>query len=588
MDVLESILGTASSYLWDRGIPFQGQEIPWVVIALLGTGLFLTVRLGFLQVRKLGHGFAVTSGIYDDPAEPGDVSHFQALTTALSATVGIGNIAGVALAIHWGGPGALFWMWMTALVGMATKFSEVTLAQHYRQIESPDRDPRKWEGTVSGGPMYYIERGLGPRFKPLAVFFAVMLGLTAFLTGNAIQANTVADTFATEFAISPWVTGLVTTALVGMVIVGGIGRIGKVTGILAPIMAAVYVAGALIILAMNYDQILPAFALIFREAFNPTASIAGAGGGIFLLTAIWGVKRGLFSNEAGQGSAPIAHAAAKTDEPVSEGVVALVEPFIDTILICTMTGLVIVVTGVWKDRVPTEITLGGGDLSYLVEMAPDRWQKVDEVPLIPVENGLYLEHGASAARIAWHEAPVEELFVDADMTQRFSGVVHAGDGNAVAEDGTNLTSLYGLAAESGAPLTMLAFQRGLPGEFGHIIVLMSVFLFAVSTAIAWSYYGDRCANYLFGTKMVFPYKVAFLTMHFVGAVLTLSVAWTLGDVFLGIVILPNLLALLLLSPKVAELTKSYFQRKPWVENREAHRKATEQRKAERQDRGRRS
>ncbi len=248
MDVLESILGTASSFLWDRGIPFQGQEIPWVVIALLGTGLFLTVRLGFLQVRKLGHGFAVTSGIYDDPAEPGDVSHFQALTTALSATVGIGNIAGVALAIHWGGPGAMFWMWMTALVGMATKFSEVTLAQHYRQIESPDRDPRKWEGTVSGGPMYYIERGLGPRFKPLAVFFAVMLGLTAFLTGNAIQANTVADTFATEFAISPWITGLVTTALVGMVIVGGIGRIGKVTGILAPIMAAVYVAGALVIL----------------------------------------------------------------------------------------------------------------------------------------------------------------------------------------------------------------------------------------------------------------------------------------------------------------------------------------------------
>jgi AGCS family alanine or glycine:cation symporter len=588
MDVLESILGTASSYLWDRGIPFQGQEIPWVVIALLGTGLFLTVRLGFLQVRKLGHGFAVTSGIYDDPAEPGDVSHFQALTTALSATVGIGNIAGVALAIHWGGPGALFWMWMTALVGMATKFSEVTLAQHYRQIESPDRDPHKWEGTVSGGPMYYIERGLGPRFKPLAVFFAVMLGLTAFLTGNAIQANTVADTFATEFAISPWITGLVTTALVGMVIVGGIGRIGKVTGILAPIMAAVYVAGALIILAVHYDQILPAFGLIFREAFNPTASIAGAGGGIFLLTAIWGVKRGLFSNEAGQGSAPIAHAAAKTDEPVSEGVVALVEPFIDTILICTMTGLVIVVTGVWKDRVPTEITLGGGDLSYLVEMAPDRWQRIDEAPPIPVENGLYLEHGASAARIAWHEAPVEELFVDADMTQRFSGIVHASSGNAVAQDGTTLTSLYGLAAESGAPLTMLAFQRGLPGEFGHIIVLMSVFLFAVSTAIAWSYYGDRCANYLFGTKMVFPYKIAFLTMHFVGAVLTLSVAWTLGDVFLGIVILPNLLALLLLSPKVAELTKSYFQRKPWVENREAHRKATEQRKSERQERGRRS
>jgi AGCS family alanine or glycine:cation symporter len=587
METLEKVLGTLSAFLWDRGIPFQGQEIPWVVLVLLGTGLFLTIRLGFLQLRKLGHGFAVTSGIYDDPAEPGDVSHFQALTTALSATVGIGNIAGVALAIHWGGPGAMFWMWMTALVGMATKFSEVTLAQHYRQIESPDQDPHKWEGTVSGGPMYYIERGLGPKFKPLAIFFAVMLGLTAFLTGNAIQANTVADTFATEFSISPWVTGLVTTSLVALVIVGGIGRIGKVTGILAPIMAAIYVAGALVILALNYDQVLPAFGTIFREAFNPTASIAGAGSGVFILTAIWGVKRGLFSNEAGQGSAPIAHAAAKTDEPVSEGVVALVEPFIDTILICTMTGLVIVVTGVWKDRVPTEITLSGGDLSYLAQVAPDSYERIDDKPTIPIDAGLYLEHGPAAARIAWHEAPVEELFVDAEMTMPFSGVIHTDRGEAVFEDGSAVTSLYGLAAESGAPLTMIAFQRGLPGSHGHYIVLCCVFLFAVSTAIAWSYYGDRCANYLFGTKVVFPYKIAFLTMHFIGAVLSLSVAWTLGDVFLGIVILPNLLALVLLSPKVAELTKSYFERKPWIENREAHRKAVEERQAARKDGGRR-
>jgi alanine or glycine:cation symporter, AGCS family len=581
MEVFERIVNTLASYLWDRGIPFDGQEIPWVVIALLGTGLFLTVRLGFLQLRKLPHGFAVTSGIYDDPAEPGDVSHFQALTTALSATVGIGNIAGVALAIHWGGPGALFWMWMTAFVGMATKFSEVTLAQHYRQLEDADRDPHRWEGTVSGGPMYYIERGLGPRFKPLAVFFAVMLGLTAFLTGNAIQANTVADTFSTEFAIPPWATGLVTTTLVALVIIGGISRIGRVTGILAPLMAVVYVVGALVILAAHYDQILPAFGIIFREAFNPTASIAGAGTGIFLLTAMWGVKRGLFSNEAGQGSAPIAHAAAKTDEPVSEGVVALVEPFIDTIVICTMTGLVIIVTGVWSDRVPTEITLGGGDISYLAEVEPGRWEAAGGVAAIPVEDGRYLESGPRAARIAWHEAPVEELFVDAGLTRPFSGVVHADRKLAVGADGATLSSLYGLAAESGAPLTMLAFQKGLPGEFGHLIVLISVFLFAVSTAIAWSYYGDRCANYLFGTRMILPYKIAFLAMHFVGSVLSLSVAWTLGDVFLGIVILPNLLALLLLSPKVAELTRSYFERRPWLENREVHRRLKESSRRER-------
>jgi AGCS family alanine or glycine:cation symporter len=347
MELLERIVTTASEYIWDRGIPFRGEEIPWVVVALLGTGIFLTVRLGFLQLRKLGHGFRVTSGYYDDPAEPGDVSHFQALTTALSATVGIGNIAGVALAIHWGGPGALFWMWMTAFVGMATKFSEVTLAQHYRTVEKVDADPHKWEGSVSGGPMYYIERGMGPAWKPLAVFFAVMLGTTAFLTGNAIQANTVADTMNTIMGIPVWITGLFTATIVAMVIIGGITRIGRVTSILAPAMAAIYVAGALVIILLHVGEIVPTFALIFREAFNPTAGVAGTGVGVFLLTMMWGVKRGLFSNEAGQGSAPIAHAAAKTDEPVSEGVVALVEPFIDTIVICTMTGLVIIMTGVW-------------------------------------------------------------------------------------------------------------------------------------------------------------------------------------------------------------------------------------------------
>ncbi|MGD8868403.1 MAG: alanine:cation symporter family protein, partial [Gemmatimonadales bacterium] len=255
MELLEQLVSAASDYIWDRGIPFQGEEIPWVVVALLGTGIFLTLRLGFIQLRKLGHGFAVTSGIYDDPDEPGDVSHFQALTTALSATVGIGNIAGVALAIHWGGPGALFWMWMTALVGMATKYSEVTLAQNYRDVERKDLDPYKWEGTVSGGPMYYIERGLGRSWKPLAVFFALMLGTTAFLTGNAIQANTVADTLSTEIGLPVWISGLATASVVALVVIGGITRIGRVTGIMAPTMAAIYVAGALIIIALNFDQV---------------------------------------------------------------------------------------------------------------------------------------------------------------------------------------------------------------------------------------------------------------------------------------------------------------------------------------------
>jgi AGCS family alanine or glycine:cation symporter len=576
MEFLENVVSTLSGYIWDRGIPIAGEEVPWVIIALLGTGLFLTVKLGFLQLRKLGHGFAVTSGIYDDPNEPGDVSHFQALTTALSATVGIGNIAGVALAIHWGGPGALFWMWVTALVGMATKFTEVTLAQRYRDVEKEDLDPYKWEGTVSGGPMYYIERGLGPSWKPLAVFFAGMLGTTAFLTGNAIQANTVADTVKTTLGLPVWVTGLVTASIVAMVVIGGITRIGKVTGILAPTMAVIYVTGALAIIALHIDQLIPSFGLIFREAFNPTASIAGSGAGVFLLTMIWGVKRGLFSNEAGQGSAPIAHAAAKTDEPVSEGVVALVEPFIDTIVICTMTGLVIIMTGVWNLRVPTEITLGGGDIAFVVEQADGGYDDFDDAGQIRVADGRYVDSGAGAVQLTWHEVVVEQLYTDEEQTRLFNGIVDTDREIGVAEDGTEYPSLFGNAAESGAPLTMIAFQQGLPGNIGLYIVVLSVFLFAISTAIAWSYYGDRCANYLFGHRAVLPYKFVFVTMHFVGSILTLAVAWTLGDVFLGIVILPNLFALILLSGKVKQLTASYFERKPWVENREVHRRWKEQ------------
>ncbi|MGW8267947.1 MAG: alanine/glycine:cation symporter family protein, partial [Longimicrobiales bacterium] len=238
-----------------------------MVMALLGTGVYLTIRLGFIQLRRLGHGFAVTTGKYDDPEEPGDVSHFQALTTALSATVGIGNIAGVALAIHLGGPGALFWMWVTAFLGMATKYTEVTLAQRYRTVEGPDRDAHAWEGTVSGGPMYYIERGLGKNWKPLAVFFAIMLASVAFLTGNAVQANTVADAVQTTFGVPTWITGLITSSVVALMILGGISRIGKVTGVLAPLMAVVYVAGALMILLLNAADVFPTLALIVREAF---------------------------------------------------------------------------------------------------------------------------------------------------------------------------------------------------------------------------------------------------------------------------------------------------------------------------------
>ena len=566
MHILEAITDFLNTYIVGAGIDVGGQRLPFMVVFLLGTGLYLTLRLGFIQLRRLGHGFAVTSGKYDDPNEPGDVSHFQALSTALSATVGIGNIAGVAMAVHWGGPGALFWMWVTAFLGMATKFTEVTLAQHYRDVDvSKEHDAHKWEGSVSGGPMYYIERGLGRRWRPVAIFFALVLAFTAFLTGNGIQANTVADTMQSTFGVAPWVTGLVTAALVGAVILGGITRIGAVSGVLAPAMAAIYVVGGVTILLLNLPQIPGVFALIFREAFQPTAGVAGTGIGAILVTMMWGVRRGLFSNEAGQGSAPIAHAAAKTDEPVSEGVVALLEPFIDTIVICSMTGLVIILTGVWNDRIPTQITLGGGDISYVQLDAHGAPSAPSALAPIEVQAGEAL-YGSDSVRLAWHDVPVEGFYVDPELSQPFSGRIDPQARKAIASDGAEYTSLFGRAAENGAPLTMEGFRRGLApiGDWGHYIVVISVLLFAISTAISWSYYGDRCANFVFGAKAVLPYKLLYVAAHFLGAVAPLAVAWDLGDAALSVVIIPNLIALIALTPKVKQLTDSYFARRPWL------------------------
>ena len=553
-----------NEWIVELGISFsggfvgKGADVPFMVILLLGAGVYLTVRTGFVQFKRLRHGFEVTSGKYDDPDDPGDVSHFQALTTALSATVGIGNIAGVAIAIHWGGPGALFWMWVTAVLGMATKFSEVTLAQKYRVVDEV--------GTVAGGPMYYIEKGLGPAWKPMAVFFAAMLAFTAFLTGNAVQANTVADMMQTEFDIPKVITGLITATIVAGVILGGIKRIGRVTAFLAPLMAAVYCAGALLIILLNPGQIVPAFTSIVTQAFNPQAGVAGVGAGVFVVTLMWGVRRGLFSNEAGQGSAPIAHAAAKTEEPVSEGVVALLEPFIDTIVICSMTGLVIIMTGSHTARFPTEITLGGGDITYTALVEGDRYEGIQATGEVRLIDGAHVDRRVGAPLVSWHEASVERLFVDEAQTQPFTGIVYPERGLAVDASGLNsYTSLFGDAVESSAPLTTQAFRAGLSrfGNWGHLIVVFGVLLFAISTAISWSYYGDRCAHYLFGQRAVRPYKAIFVMMHFAGAIIPLAVVWSLGDIALAIVIVPNLVALLFLAPQVIEETKSYFERKPW-------------------------
>ncbi len=514
---------------------------PLLMVLLIGAGIYLTVRLGFIQFRRLGHGIMVMCGKFDDPNDPGDVTHFQALTTALSATVGIGNIAGVAIALHFGGPGAIFWMWLTAVLGMATKYTEVTLAQRFRTQDT--------SGLVAGGPMYYIERGLGPNSKPLATFVAFFLMLTAILNGNAIQANTVADLLQTELNVPAWSTGLVTSLIVGLVILGGIHRIGKVTSYIAPGMAAIYVAGGLLVLVMNHQAVWPSLKLIFTEAFQPTAGIAGTGVGIFVQTMLWGIKRGLFSNEAGQGSAPIAHSAAKTKEPVSEGVVALLEPLIDTLIICTITALVIISSGVWKDRILTRIDLSSSDASLVVQQEANH-------AVIPVVDGKADE---AIGDVYWHDVPVERLYLDPDLAQPFTGQIILDQAAALQEDGTSTEVLYGMAVETGAPLTQWAYAQSL-GKLGTWIIILSVFLFAISTSISWCYYGDRCIHYLAGKRAIIPYKLIYVFMHFIGAISGLNFIWNLGDTTLSLVTIPNVIALILLSGVCARLTRDYFNR----------------------------
>ena len=536
METFEIIVDTLNDLVWSTPSFF-----PFMVAVLLSFGIFITLRLGFVQIRYFKHGILTVMGKFDHPDAIGDVNHFQALTTALSATVGIGNIAGVAIAIHYGGPGALFWMWVTAFFGMAVKYTECTLAVKYR-IQNSD-------GSVSGGPMYYIEKGLGEQWKWLAVFFAAMAVICSFLTGNAVQANTVADTMKATFLIPGWITGLATASLVGFVIVGGIKRIGRVTASLMPLMAIIYVLGALIILLLNIEKVIPAFRTIIEYAFIPKAGAFGIGSGLFLTTLVWGIKRGLFSNEAGQGSAPIAHGAAKTKEPVREGVVALLEPFIDTLVVCTMTGLVIVSTGVWEQKHPTVFTTNALETSFEIE---------DESTILTISNGLPVN-----GDILRNDYSYGELYTDIDRKELFSGqIVVLEDGSVTIQTltGENLGELQTSIVENGAPLTALAFEKGLSPLFagGKYIVTICVILFGVSTAISWSYYGDRSIQYLAGDSSIIYYKMVYLVMHFLGAILALETVWAIGDIALGLMTFPNIIALFALSGVVAKATKTYF------------------------------
>jgi AGCS family alanine or glycine:cation symporter len=550
-EAVNGTLGPAADFL-EGYVWSWPKQAPLLAIVLLGAGLFITLRLVFIQIRGFRHAIDITRGVYDNPEDAGDLVHFQALTTALSATVGIGNIAGVAIAIRMGGPGALFWMWVTAFFGMALKYTECTLALAYRKVH-PD-------GSVSGGPMYYIEMGLGGGWRWMAILFAVFAAIASFGGGCMNQSNTLADQVQNQFGIAPVYSAIVFAALVAMVIIGGIRRIGRVTSILAPGMAALYVAGALYILAVNVSEIVPGFKLILSQAFAPESLVGGAAGSI-LLTVMWGIRRGLFSNEAGQGSAPIAHAAAKTKEPVREGLVASLGPFIDTLVICTMTGLVIVMTGAYKEKTQQLLDFEEVEIVMHAEAVDDELLSLRELreaagpQIIDVVDGEPI-----GATLFYFNSVVENpRFRTSDgALWRGQLQIEPEEGTLIVAEGTDPPEIHGKALLTGAPLTSQGFSHGLPGNWGGIIVTIAVVLFAVSTGISWSYYGDRAVEYLFGPAAIPIYRWVFICFFFMGAILPLKAVWTYGDVALGLMSFPNLIALVLLSGSVARMTRAYF------------------------------
>ncbi|WP_417225997.1 alanine/glycine:cation symporter family protein [Amphritea sp.] len=446
MEAITSIISAINGVVWG----------PMMLVLILGVGLFLMLGLKLMPIFKLGAGFKLLwSGraADGDAAKEGEIPPYQALMTALSATVGTGNIAGVATAVFLGGPGALFWMWCTALVGMATKYAEAVLAVKYREVDEA--------GNHVGGPMYYIKNGLGAKWAWLGTAFAIFGAIAAFGIGNTVQSNSVADVIQSNFGLNVWLTGIILMVLVGAVLIGGIKRIGSVAGALVPVMAIAYLVAGLIVLAINADAIPHALNLIFTYAFTDSAAEGGFAGAAIWMAIRFGVARGIFSNEAGLGSAPIAHAAAQTKDPVRQGMVAMLGTFIDTILICTITGLVIITSGEWT------------------------------------------------------------------------------------------------SGASGAALTSAAFAQALPGV-GNYLIAVSLAIFAFTTIIGWSFYGERCVEFLFGLKAITPYRIAWIIAVPLGAGVSLDFIWLLADTLNAMMAIPNLIALALLSPVVFRLTREYF------------------------------
>lgn len=546
MEQLSSFLITLDGFLG------SAQYFP---ILLLGVGIFFTVYLGFPQVRYFRHAWRILAGRYDDKDAPGDTTHFQALATALSGTVGTGNIGGVALALHVGGPAALFWMWATALFGMTTKFVEVLISYKYRVVDE--------EGHMAGGPMYYMDRGMNMRW--LAVLFAVACVATSFGTGSMPQANNIAQAMDATFGISPYWTGSVLAVALGLVIIGGIKRIAAVTSKLVPFMAAAYGIGALAVIISNLEFVGPAFLSVFRDAFSGSAAAGGFLGASFAYAFNRGVNRGLFSNEAGQGSAPIAHASARGREPVSEGFVAILEPFIDTILICTLTGLVILSSGVWNEKFPNDfqdsdtIILAGdltdSDAQHVTALSAFLTDQPSSVQrysgTIEVQNGEATHEGFT---ILHARSVAENVTYHIGQNRRFTGEVMVRDGRIAEPD----VYLRGDSLIHSAALTVEAFNRSFLGGIGPYIVALGLMLFAFSTALAWSYYGDRSMTFLFGTKSIMPYRLVYVVGFFLAAIADTTLIWQIAAITMVVMTLPNLLGLMVMRQEIRQEIREYW------------------------------
>ncbi len=526
---------------------------------LLGVGVFFTFYLGFPQIRYFRHAWGVLTGKHTQSNEPGDTSHFQALSTALSGTVGTGNIGGVAFAIYLGGPAALFWMWATAFVGMTTKFVEVTVSHKYRVKDE--------EGRMAGGPMYYMERGLN--MKWLAVFFAVALVISSFGSGNLPQSNNMASGLEASFGIPPWISGAVLACLMGAVIIGGIRRIAVVAASIVPLMGIFYAFGALAVAFSNADQILPSLAAVFSDAFSGSAASGGFLGATFAYAFNRGVNRGLFSNEAGQGSAPIAHASAKTKEPVSEGMVSILEPFIDTLLICTLTGLVILSSGVWTQKFETEFTpfdmevIAGEYSDSNPEHVAQLFAHLDILPpendpVRPFSGTLVAVDGAfqGGGFTVIHNRSIAEDVRVLRGGEPYTGVVAVEAGSVV--DGA--LTFSGRSLLHSVPLTAKAFEQSFLGVYGQYAVTIGLVLFAFSTALAWSYYGDRAITYLFGLKWVKVYRVVYVLGFFSATIADTSLVWMISAVTLALMTLPNLLGIMLMRREMKKLAGEYWER----------------------------